>query len=109
MKRRATQLHVTEMRLLKDWARSVGAAFRGEMPYLVGSAVTSREWRDVDVRLILSDEDHAALSKLVDLKRLDMAMSLWGQQTTGLPIDFQVQGMTEANRIEGVRHALAIG
>ena len=35
-------------------------------------------------------------------------MSLWGQQATGLPIDFQVQSMTDANSIDGPRHPIGM-
>lgn len=34
------------------------------------------------------------LAALVDLGRLHVALSLWGQKATGLPIDCQVQSVT---------------
>lgn len=71
--------------------------FRGAMPYLVGSARTRPDYRDVDVRLILPDTEHARLKKHVDVQQLGLTVSLWGQRVTGLPIDFQVQQMTAAN------------
>lgn len=84
------------------------ASFAHEMPYLVGSAVTGPGWRDVDVRLILDDVTFASLAAILDVNRLNLAMSLWGQQATGLPIDFQVQSMTDANSIDGPRHPIGM-
>lgn len=60
-----------------------------ETPYLVGSvARADRNWRDVDVRMLavlgLSEEPLA-------LRTLNLALSLWGKQVTGLPVDFQMQ------------------
>ena len=50
----------------------------------------------------------AALAAIVNIRALGVAFSIWGQKATGLPIDFQVQSVTEGNAIEGKRHALGI-
>lgn len=87
----------------------------GDFPYLVGSAVRTTAWRDVDVRLILADEDYERL--LGDLARPQclngkwnafcLAFSALGARMTGLPVDFQIQQRTEANeRYSGRRHPL---
>lgn len=81
--------------------------------YLVGSSLERRDYRDVDVRLILDDAAYDALFPL----GLDWAdafwslicttTSLWLRQQTDLPIDFQIQRQTDANRLhEGKRSAL---
>ncbi len=105
--RRATYLLQSDVALLKQWGAAVRVMFFGEVPYLVGSALTSADYRDVDVRVILDDPDHAALAGILKVSSLNVAVSLWGQKATGLPIDFQVQQMTEANRdFNGRRHPI---
>ena len=80
------------------------------MPYLVGSALTTAEHRDVDVRMILSDSVYDHLVAVVNIPALNVAYSLWGQRVTGLPIDFQVQRFTEANAEHtGRRHPIGSG
>lgn len=90
------------------WAADVRAVF-GSTPYLVGSATRGREFRDVDVRVLLwpvewdrffpgarptggggADHDRG-------WSALCAAFSAWGTQRTGLPIDFQVQSAEMAN------------
>lgn len=94
----------------------VWSAF-GQCPHLVGSALYGKQWRDVDVRLILPDEDYEAIG-LGDPKRahqspmwvsLCLAYSALGKAMTGLPIDFQIQQMTLANeQYSGARSSLGI-
>ena len=68
-----------------------------EIPYLVGSATRTRDYRDIDVRMIMDDEKFLdlfghtspALSALWNL--LSMSISLYLKSATGLPIDFQIQ------------------
>lgn len=85
--------------------------------YLVGSALERADWRDVDVRYILSDEGFAALFPdagehwehnprwLV----MTVAISAWLSKETGLPIDFQFQPATHANeRHSKPRNALGL-
>lgn len=104
--KRATYLHVTEMRTLRDWAFQVNQAF-DDVCFLVGSVLDRPDYRDVDLRMILEDSGYDRLSALVDVERLGFVFSLWGQQTTGLPVDFQVQRMTDANaEFDGRRHAI---
>ncbi len=101
------------------FADQVFMAF-GHIPYLVGSALTEKkDWRDVDVRVILPDEEwialglgehvagwHGASEKWMSLC---LAYSALGREMTGLPIDFQIQQRTHANeRFKGPRDALGI-
>ena len=100
---------------LNSWGRELEAAF-GATAYLVGSAALGKQWRDVDVRVILRDEDFTQL--FGDTEQMNFnprwaaysaAFSAWGKQVTGLPIDFQVQPMTHANEhYHGVRCPLGI-
>lgn len=104
---RATYLNQQQYRLLLDWAKNVTTMFHEEIPYHVGSSLERSDWRDVDVRLILDDESFDALGDILDIRRLNFTVSIWGESVAGLPIDFQVQRMTEANReFNGRRHAL---
>jgi len=100
---------------LEEFGSQVWSAF-GTLPYLVGSATFFKEWRDVDVRLILDDAEYACLG-LGDPVRactnakwaaLCMAFSALGTKMTGLPIDFQIQQRTYANA-QYNRPRLALG
>lgn len=105
----AKLLH-SEQQLLRDWAPLVVQMFKGEMCYQVGSSLTDKPHRDIDVRTMLDSADFKKLASIVDIDRLNMAISLWGQQATGLPIDFQVQDILYANeQHSGMRSAIGIG
>lgn len=109
--RRPTHLGPPERYLIEQWGRMLREAF-GRTPYLVGSLARNEPWRDVDVRLILDDHEFDRLTGGDDLRlqALNVAVSIWGQQATGLPIDFQFQPVTAANAESGgqPRHALGI-
>lgn len=76
----------------------------GAEPYLVGSVNTRRDYRDVDVRLILAD-DHPVHGQ-GDIHGLNFALSEYLRLSTDLPVDFQIQAQTEANEHRGVRNPL---
>jgi hypothetical protein len=106
---RATHLLQSQIAELEAWGQRLRTMFHGEMPYLVGSSLTTGNWRDIDVRVMLDDDAYDALKLLVVPSQLNLAVSVWGQKVTGLPIDFQVQRMTEANEeFHGRRHPLAM-
>lgn len=102
---------------LNAFGRELHEAF-GEYAYLVGSAAVGKQWRDVDVRLMLSDEEFDAL--FPDHTRPGRCDGRWslvcaaisdlGKSRTGLPIDFQIQRTSEANELYGseVRQALGL-
>lgn len=83
----------------------INAAFDGYGCYLVGSSLDRRDWRDVDVRYIMKDEEYARL--FPGLKGNPRVNALWSLITTttsewlskscDLPIDFQIQMQSEAN------------
>lgn len=85
--------------------------------YLVGSCLKRPDWRDVDVRFILADDEFERL--------FPGAMPCWEQdprwllltvsisehlsKLTGLPIDFQFQQQTHANeKHDGERHSIGM-
>ncbi len=86
----------------------------GEFAYLVGSATTSKSWRDVDVRLILDDERYEALFGSGDdctdafWSITTASLSLLAQKMTGLPIDFQIQRRSEARKFDGPRMPIGL-
>jgi hypothetical protein len=98
--------------------RQIVEAFDGfGAVYLVGSSIERKDWRDIDLRLIMSDGDFAKLFPDAgehwehDPRWLLMtcAISEWISKRTDLPIDFQFQPMTHANeRHEGPRHAMGL-
>lgn len=101
---------------LDEFGSQVWAAF-GHLPYLVGSALEKKQWRDVDVRLILNDDEYKrmGLGEPNDAHRnekwvsLVLAYSALGKAMTGLPIDFQIQQQSDANTRYGDRPRSALG
>ncbi|WP_416520103.1 hypothetical protein [Streptomyces achromogenes] len=100
---------------LEAFGREIDAAF-GHLPYLVGTAAVGKQWRDVDVRLILPDDEFDALFPPVEQGQPDgrwgllcAAISELARVRTGLPVDFQIQRMSVANdRYPGPRLALGL-
>ena len=99
-----TQLTTRELASLNLACLPLSEAFRSmcEGPsgvYLVGSCEQGdRDYRDVDVRLIVADDDFDAMFARPLLWHIfSWAVAEWLTAQTGLPIDFQVQRMTEAN------------
>lgn len=107
MNRRCTQpgVGMPAALLLEEFGSQVWSAF-GQPPYLVGSALVGKKWRDVDVRLILEDAEYERLG-LGDPQQphrnarwvaFCLAFSALGRSLTGLPVDFQIQQQSHANR-----------
>ena len=107
-KRAKMPLLVSQTELLRAWGRDLYRMF-GAMPYHVGSSLTTQTFRDVDVRTMLRDDLFDDLAARVHLTYLHTTVSLWGQQVTGLPIDFQIQRQSEANAEYGRRPRNPIG
>lgn len=88
--------------------KPIAEAF-GTEPYLVGSLQerTAGPRSDVDVRLILSDKKYDRLIRTPQMRTmLDLAFSAYLAEMTGLPVDFQIQRMTQANEHKGQRNPL---
>lgn len=78
--------------------------------YLVGSCLERPDFRDVDVRLMLPDDEFRKLfPRVAHLSNASWEMdprwiimtttiSRWLREQTGLPIDFQFQPMSFANK-----------
>ncbi|HEV2173140.1 MAG TPA: hypothetical protein VGR71_06220 [Nitrospira sp.] len=91
--------------------------------YLVGSSLEKRDYRDVDIRCIVPDEEYEKMfpggikPEWTDAKwsLLCASISEWLRARTGLPVDFQFQQMTYANEKfgretvgSGKRHAIGL-
>jgi hypothetical protein len=115
VKTRANFLPITREYLLDEACRTIVDAYES-YPYLVGSCLTRPDYRDVDVRLILEDAEFARRFPGVDADdpsrsrfwRLTCtSLSLFLEEQCGMPIDFQIQQQTAANReFPGTRSAL---
>lgn len=100
------------------WLNKFGllvADYFGHTAYQVGSSLFSKDWRDVDVRLILPDDEFEEMfgenrsQCNPKLAAVTLAFAALGKEMTGLPIDFQIQPMSYANSspsCEGPRSAL---
>ena len=105
---------------LEEACKVINDAFEGQC-YLVGSAMERPDWRDIDVRFMMNDEDFLALfpdsAPLAHHKwefdprwiLLTVSISAWLKKLTGLPVDFQFQPTSHANeRHKGPRNALGL-
>ena len=88
---------------LMVWGDMLYRAF-GARAYHVGSSVTSKDWRDVDVVILLDEKEWADLFGTLHGNEgearynvLCTALSVWGKEFTGLPIDFKFQPRDHAN------------
>lgn len=102
---------------LEQCCQQLQDSFPGYGCYVVGSALSRPDWRDVDVRYILSDEEFA--KEFPDAGQhwehdpkwllLTVSIAQWMSKVTGLPIDFQFQPQTHANdRHPGMRNAVGL-
>lgn len=85
--------------------------------YLVGSALERPDWRDVDLRYIMADDEFRVLFPDAgdfweqDARWLLLTVSISERlsRITRLPIDFQIQPQTRANeRHPGPRHSMGL-
>lgn len=97
----ASWLSPQEMFRLDLACQPISEAWGGFCLYLVGSVTERRDFRDVDVRLILRDKVYARFAKGVDPALFSIVTSAYLRDATGLNIDFQVQQMTIANELHG--------
>lgn len=107
--RLASYLSPHQMHRLDLACAPVRNAFPAYGPVLVGSANKRADYRDVDVRVILRDKDFDRMfGKHVADERgeahgdprwqlICAALSEWVGSVSGLPVDFQIQRMTQAN------------
>lgn len=116
MSERADYIGMPHMPKLDRFGEIVYQAFAARA-YIVGSALTRRDWRDVDVRVILDDEHFAMLfgeetdwRKNPRLAAVSTAFAALANQMTGLPVDVGIDQMTAANEDENAnrRHPLGV-
>lgn len=102
-KKRADYLPPQSLFGLHSAAHEVMESYDSLGVYLVGSCLTRKDYRDVDVRCIMRDEDferefpkneHGHRPRYM---LLCLSISAWFRHVTGLPVDFQFQKMTPAN------------
>ena len=99
------------MYLLRMGCEEIEKAYPNVGVYLVGSALERGDYRDVDIRAIMHDEEFDATfgGHGNRLGLTCMALSAWLKNMTGLPIDFQFQRMSIANaRHKGPRNAMFV-
>ncbi len=110
MKRKTSYLPAYQLTLLNNACIPIVEAF-GHHPYLVGSARQRPDFRDVDVRSILPDDEFDAIFTEREFfwSLVCLAISVYLSGVTGLPVDFQIQRQTEANeKFPGERSALGM-
>ena len=108
---RKSQLTTRELASLNLACAPIKEAF-GHSPYLVGSCEQGdRDYRDVDVRLILPDDEFDSIfgGSTFIWHIFCWAVAEWLNKVTGLPIDFQAQPMTEANAKYGTHPRNPLG
>lgn len=95
------------MFLLDEACRPIAQGL--DTPWLVGTSATRQDYRDVDVRVMLSDKKYARLVKVIGIEGIALMGLTIGEylaSRTGLPIDFQIQQQTAANEYDGIRNPL---
>ena len=116
VKSRANYLPSPQALLLSQACLFVARAFDSH-PYLVGSCLHKRDFRDVDVRLILEDDRYDKMfgfgteseHRNAYWSLLCTSISMYLSTASGLPVDFQIQRQTQANeKHQGPRSALGI-
>lgn len=106
---------------LEQACQHLAEAFGDYGCYQVGSSLERADWRDVDIRYILPNDEFLKLFPDAQIYEdgaggtwecdprwllLTVAISAWLKQQTGLPVDFQFQPQTHANaRHRGPRNA----
>lgn len=109
---RATYLSRVQLLALETACVTIYEALTTEhddaMPYLVGTALVKPDFRDVDVRVMVADDRYDRLD-VREWRLLNLTTSAWLTQVTGLPVDFQIQRLSEANAAHsGRRQPLAM-
>lgn len=98
MPSRTCYLNAADLARLNDACVRITEAFDAH-PHVVGSVNQRADFRDVDVRSILPDEEFDALfeGRAFLWSLLCLSVSEYLRAATGLPVDYQVQKMSVAN------------
>ena len=111
-KPRTDLLTTVELYNLDAACRLISRAFDSGPPYLVGTAGSgdADSYRDVDVRLMLEDDEFAAVCPTrARWELLCVAISAHLRERTGLPVDFQIQLTSIANEKYGSKRRNPLG
>lgn len=103
LRKRADYLPPQSLFGLHSAAHEVRKSYDSLGVYLVGSCLARKDYRDVDVRCIMRDDDfEREFPKDANGHRPKwmltcLSLSAWFRHVTGLPVDFQFQKQTLAN------------
>jgi hypothetical protein len=89
-----------QMFLLDEACKPLAEAFDHGVYHVGTSAEGRQDYRDIDVRCILTDKHYGRLLKAMGadgIAFLGLAIGEYLASRTGLPIDFQIQQQTAAN------------
>lgn len=86
----------------------LNAAFGSGCVFLVGSVLTTQHYRDVDVRLVLTDPDYDRLGTGMRAL-LTSSVSALFDKTTGLLVDFQIAKASVNDREYGRSPRMCLG
>jgi hypothetical protein len=112
-RRKATYIGAPACFALEQACQHISDAFGDYGCYQVGSSLQRPDWRDIDIRYILPDDE---FQKLFPESQqwpegggtwehdsrwllLTVSISAWLSKITGLPVDFQFQPQTHANTV----------
>jgi hypothetical protein len=116
LKKKANYIGAPAIFILESACQQINKAFGGKC-YLVGSAIQCADWRDIDIRFIMEDNEFANLfpdagqhwEQDIRWLLLTILISKELSKCCGHPVDFQFQPRTHANeRHNGPRHALGM-
>lgn len=91
---------------LSNCCHLIQQAYPRSTCFLVGSSLVRPNWRDIDIRCVMPDEDMMRTFGHTDsittmrspiLALLSLSISAWLKQQTGLPVDFQFQSQSRAD------------
>ena len=113
MRARANYLGVSDVFELSAACQLINLAFGADC-YLVGSCLEKRDYRDVDIRMIVEDKAFVDIFGVLEpgvhdarFALMNVVISHWLKHRTGLPVDFQFQARSIANeKFKGERQAL---
>jgi hypothetical protein len=99
--------------LLDEACKPINEAFGESGCYHVGTSAEGRsEYRDVDVRYIMHDDQYDKLQEAIGVNGIAfLGLSIGNHlaMMTHLPIDFQIQPMARANELHGDKFRNPLG
>ncbi len=104
MKKRAHFLLQSDFYNLNMVCGQFKGLFNNYGVFLVGSSLEKKDYRDVDLRCIIADVDYVSLfgndeeNPPMRWHLICVSLSEYVKNRTGLPVDFQIQSMSFANK-----------